>query len=71
MIAAYLEKAMADDDSRIFLMALGNVACAKRINDIAGIIETKIGFFYDLSGIIQCDFLLLPEYSLITTGLCL
>ena len=35
VIAAYLAEAMADDDPKMFLMALGDVARAKGMNDMA------------------------------------
>ena len=35
MIAAYLEECLQDEDPRVFLMALGDVARARGMNDIA------------------------------------
>ena len=35
VIAAYLQECMADDDPRVFIIALGNVARAKGMSDLA------------------------------------
>ncbi len=57
LIAAYLEEAMADDDPRIFLLALGNVARAKGINDIARATGlSRQSLYKTLSGEVQPKF---------------
>ena len=57
MIAAYLEECLQDDDPRVFLVALGDVARAKGMNDVAK--ATGLGrqsLYKALSGEVQPKF---------------
>ncbi len=57
MIAAYLEECLQDDDPRVFLVALGDVARAKGMNDVAR--ATGLGrqsLYKALSGEVQPKF---------------